>query len=103
VIVLRTKSRQEKILATNLSPPELAASFHLVTCTRFYAGRKAMVELPLFPGYLFLRGSLDDAFPPIARSALPDYHGAQSRQIDEELTNLHMALCVNSTLIPSPI
>ena len=54
-IVLRTKSRHEKILAADLHAAGKGCFLPLVTCKRFYAGREATVELPLFPGYVFCR------------------------------------------------
>jgi len=102
-IVLRTISRQEKILATDLNSQGIGCFLPMMTCTRFYAGRKARVELPLFPGYLFLRGSLDDAYTADRKKRVAQIITVNDqRQIDDELTNLHIALCVNSTLNPFP-
>jgi transcription termination/antitermination protein NusG len=102
-IVLRTKSRQEKILAADLAAAGVGCFLPLVNCTRFYAGRKAVVEIPLFPGYVFLRGSLDDAYEADRKKRVAQIISVHDqRQIDEELTNLHLALCVNSSLNPYP-
>jgi transcription antitermination factor NusG len=60
--VLRTKSRQEKILADELRAMRIACFLPQIRQARYYGRRKAYVELPLFPGYLFLRGTLDQAY-----------------------------------------
>ncbi|HEV2294266.1 MAG TPA: transcription termination/antitermination NusG family protein [Tepidisphaeraceae bacterium] len=101
--VLRTKARQEKILAQDLEARGIRHFLPLVTCTKFYGGRRARVELPLFPGYLFLRGDLDHAYTAdrthrIAQIIrVPDQH-----QIDRDLRNIHLALGADATLDPFP-
>src|SRR5213082_2843888 len=60
--VLHTKSRQEKVLASELLARDVANYLPLRRVARLHAGRKVTVEEPLFPGYVFLRGSMDDAF-----------------------------------------
>ena len=101
--VLRTRSRQEKILSQDLSAKRVAHFLPLVTGTKYYGGRRARVELPLFPGYLFLRGTLDDAYA-VDRSGrvaqiilVPN-----QRRIDEELRNIHGALNSNAVVNPYP-
>src|SRR5262245_45462098 len=59
--VLRTKCRQEKILFAELQAIGVGAYLPLISEVRFYAGRKAKVEVPIFPGYVFLRGSIEQA------------------------------------------
>jgi hypothetical protein len=60
--VLHTRSRQEKALAEDLTGMGIACFLPLVRQIRFHGGRKAVVELPLFPSYLFLRGAAEDAY-----------------------------------------
>ena len=101
--VLRTRSRQEKILSQDLSAKNVAHFLPLITCTKYYGGRRARVEVPLFPGYLFLHGSLDDAYA-VDRSGrvaqiilVPN----QAR-LNDELRNIHIALSSNAVLNPYP-
>lgn len=47
--VLRTRSRQEKILANDLRSRGIASFLPIVTRTKYYGARKASVELPVFP------------------------------------------------------
>ncbi len=60
--VLHTKSRQEKSVARDLRAMGVGHYLPLVRSVRYYGRRKAAVEVPLFPGYVFLRGERDDAF-----------------------------------------
>lgn len=61
-IVLHAKSRQEKALAEDLSARGLELYLPLIRSVRYYGRRKAKVELPLFPGYVFLHGEREDGF-----------------------------------------
>ena len=60
--VLHTKSRQEKVVAAELGAMGIAYYLPLVRQVRYYGRRKAKVAMPLFPGYLFLRGSLEQVY-----------------------------------------
>lgn len=59
--VLHTRPRQEKALAQDLMERGLDHFLPLQQTVRYYGKRKFRVELPLFSGYLFLRGSLEQA------------------------------------------
>ena len=58
--IVRTRARQEKILARELLARDIAAYLPLQTVTRRYGQRSVEVESPLFPRILFLYGSQDD-------------------------------------------
>jgi len=60
--VLQTKSRQEKLLRESLEARGMRVYLPLVEVQRNYGGRRAKVELPLFPGYLFLQGTLEEMY-----------------------------------------
>ena len=60
--VLQTKSRQEKALALQMGRLGLWSYLPLVSRVRYYGRRKARVSIPLFPGYLFMRGDIDHAY-----------------------------------------
>jgi transcription antitermination factor NusG len=55
--VAHVRSRQEKVLARHIAPLEVP--FYLPLCEngRRRGGRRFVSHLPLFPGYLFFRGS----------------------------------------------
>jgi transcription antitermination factor NusG len=60
--VLRTRARQEKILAADLAANRIACFLPLRRVERSYCNQRFSVELPMFPGYMFLRGTRDDAY-----------------------------------------
>ena len=102
--VLHTSSRQEKILSDTLTAMGVHHFLPLSKQTRYYGKRKATVDLPLFPSYLFLLGTLDDAYQAdrtgrVARIIpVPD-----QEQLDGELRNLHLALSKNASLDHYPL
>jgi transcription antitermination factor NusG len=60
--VVHTKSRQEKALAEYLESRQIEHYLPLVRRVKYYGRRKFAVSMPLFPGYLFLRGGLEEAY-----------------------------------------
>ncbi|UCE58724.1 MAG: UpxY family transcription antiterminator [Phycisphaerales bacterium] len=58
--VLHTKARNEKALSGTLERLEIQHFLPLVRYKRLYGGRIRRVEIPLFPGYVFLCGSDED-------------------------------------------
>ena len=102
--VLHTSSRQEKILSDTLRAMGVCHFLPLVNQTRYYGKRKATIELPLFPSYVFLFGTLDEAYEAdrtgrIAR-IIPVI---DQRQLDRELRTLHLALSQNAVLDRYPL
>lgn len=60
--VLQTLARQEKALALDLAAMRIEHYLPLQPSVRYYGKRKLTTDLPVFPGYLFLRGTLDQAY-----------------------------------------
>lgn len=58
--VLHTKSRNEKSVAADLSNHGIAHFLPLAKCVRRFGARVRHVEIPLFPGYVFLCGTEAD-------------------------------------------
>lgn len=101
--VLRTRSRQEKMLSADLSARGIEHYLPLVRRVQIYGGRKFNVELPLFPGYLFLRGSLDDAYSADrTRRVAQIIRVTDQQQLTWELRNLRLALEGTEDLDPYP-
>jgi transcription antitermination factor NusG len=101
--VLRTKSRQEKALANDLRSRGIASFLPLLTATKYYGGRKALVEFPVFPGYLFLRGEVDDAYEADRTHRVAQIiKVVNQKRLERELRNIHLALCGHAPLDPYP-
>ena len=96
-------SRQEKSLSRDLQAMGVAHYLPLVRQVRSYGKRKAVVEEPLFPGYLFLLGSLDDAYVADRTKRVANIIKVTNQdRIEWELRNLQLALARTATLNPFP-
>ena len=101
--LLHTKSRQEKVVAADLAAMGIAYYLPLVRQVRYYGRRKAKVALPLFPGYVFLRGSLDQVYAADRTKRVANIITVNAqKQLDWELRNLHLALSKDAALTPFP-
>jgi transcription antitermination factor NusG len=101
--IVRTRARQEKILARQLMAMSVPAFLPLIQKVRFYAGIKAMVELPLFPGYVFLRGSKDDAYAADRTRRVAQVITVTNQlRLETELRSLYLALQGRVPLDPYP-
>lgn len=58
-LVLRTRSRHENVVEQVLQQKQIAAYLPKRQVMRCWQGRKRAVEMPLFPGYLFVRPRAD--------------------------------------------
>ena len=97
--VLHVKPRQEKCVADTLEAMNTRYYLPLTRQVRYYGTRRAVVESPLFPGYLFLRGSIDDAYDADrTRRVVQVIRVIDQRHINWELENLYVALSRNAPL-----
>lgn len=60
--LLHTKSRQEKKVAETLQQLRVGVFLPVGRRPRYFGRRKVFVDLPLFSGYVFMRGRREDAF-----------------------------------------
>ena len=97
--VLQSKSRQEKALASTLMANNIDHYLPLVRKARYYGRRKVSVDAPLFPGYVFLNGSLEQTYDAdrtkrVAR-IIPV---ADQIQLGREIRSIREALAQEATL-----
>ena len=101
--VLRMRSRQEKILAADLRARNICHFLPTIRVERLYCNRRITVELPLFVGYLFLRGSFDDAyFADRTGRVAQIIQVSDQPRLDWELNNLAQVLGLNTKIDPYP-
>jgi transcription antitermination factor NusG len=101
--VLHTKSRQEKALSADLTAMRLSHYLPLMRQIRHYGRHKTTVEIPLFGGYLFLRGTLDVAYEADrTRRVAHIIRVPNQQQLQWELVNLHLALESGNDVTPYP-
>jgi transcription antitermination factor NusG len=101
--LLRTKSRQEKVIASDLYARGVLHFLPLMLAVRYYGNKKAVVELPLFPGYVFLRGSLDDAYALDRAGRIAQIMPiGDQRKVNWELKNIAFALSHEAEVFQYP-
>lgn len=101
--VLHTKSRQEKALAEDLTRAKVGHFLPVGVFARRYGNRKAKVELPLFSGYLFLRGTVEDTYLANRTKRVARIIEVKDQsKLEWELNNLHLALQHKVPIDPFP-
>ena len=101
--LMHTRSRQEKALSETLFAHGIAHFLPLATVSRSHGGRRVSVELPLFPGYVFLKGSLDEAYiADRTKRVAGIIQVVDQVRISQELRSLAQALASRVQLDPYP-
>lgn len=101
--VLHTRPRQEKTVAADLQAMGLPHFLPLVRHTRVHGHRKNVVDLPLFPGYVFLRGQKDDAYRADRTGRIVHILDVPNQEhLHWELSNIKLALEQQVPLDPFP-
>jgi len=101
--VIHTKPRQEKALANSLSQMKIAFFLPLLCQTRIYGHRRRRVEIPLFSGYLFLRGSVEATYAALdTRRAVRAIRVVDQDTFDHEMKQIDLALRGQGVLDPYP-
>jgi transcription antitermination factor NusG len=91
--VLHVKSRQEKALSQELASLSIQHYLPLMVTRRMRGQQKIVVEKPVFPGYIFLRGPVDDAYrADRTRRVAKILRVADQARLNSELFNLEFAL-----------
>ncbi|HWE97975.1 MAG TPA: transcription termination/antitermination NusG family protein [Tepidisphaeraceae bacterium] len=100
--LLRVRSNQEKPLADTLAAMGVGHFLPLVRRARYWGRRKAVVEEPLFAGYVFLRGAVDDVYrADRTRRVASIVRVSDQRRLDWELRNIRLALAGDAALLPT--
>jgi transcription antitermination factor NusG len=101
--VLHVRSRQEKALSDDLAAMRIAHYLPLVSRMKHHGSRRVTVEMPLFPGYLFLRGTLEEAYGADRTKRVAHIlYVSDQKQMEWELRNLRLALSKEAALDPYP-
>ena len=91
--VLHTLSRQEKALAESLEKRRVEVFLPLVKEKRSHGRRRVVVERPLFPGYVFLRGTVEEAYEADRTKRVANLiEVADQAALGWELSNIRLAL-----------
>lgn len=101
--VIQTRPRQEKALSRALTAADIPHEPLIMRREALHGGRKRIVEAPLFPSYLFMKGPREHAF-----FAVSTRRGARIIEVEDqagleaELTQLREALTRGVALDPFP-
>jgi len=97
--VLHTKSRQEKVLAKELTSMGIENYLPLLKSVRYHGGRKAVVEAPMFSSYVFLHGTLEDAYrADRTRFVAQIIKVVDQEKLEAELHNIQLALAQDAPM-----
>lgn len=102
--VAYTKARHEKKVATHLELKRVEVFLPLYETTHFWNGRRAALRLPLFPGYVFVRTSLQDRLRVLEAPGLIQLISSRGTPIalpDDEVERLRT--CVSLGFEPEPV
>lgn len=99
--VLHTKSRQEKWVAGYLARRGIEHFLPTLRQTRYHGRRPAVVAAPMFPGYVFLRGTREQAFAADRTRRLAQIIDvADQDRLAHELGQIRLALSREAELVP---
>ena len=91
--LVHTKSRNEKALAAHLDRRGIDYFLPLVRPGQHNGGHQASIEIPLFPGYLFLRGGDEQRYVTLTtHRAAAVLNVFEQERLTAELATLHRAI-----------
>lgn len=99
-----TCARHEKAVARQLDAREVESFLPLYQAVHFWNGRRAEVQVPLFPGYVFLRVSLHERRRVLQVPGVVQLVGVQGRPTpiaDSEIETMRQ-LCSHPRALPHP-
>ena len=92
-MVLHTRARQEKAVARHLAAAGVKHDPPLVERITVTRGRKHRAEIPLFTGYVFLKGEKQDAYDAISTKRVASFIEVRDEaRLEEELRQIHEAI-----------
>jgi len=101
--VLHTRSRQEKVVAADLEARKTHCYLPTVEAVRYYGRRKQKVTLPLFPGYVFMHGQIEQAYAIDRHRGLVQVLKVPDQQpLTENLCAIQAASAAGAVLDPHP-
>lgn len=99
-LVLHCRPKQEQCVVDALCARKVYAYAPKIESVRFYGKRKVKRKCPIFPGYVFLKGSREDAYEvDRTRGVVQIIDPPDQEQLEWELTNLRFALEVDAPLV----
>ena len=102
-MVLHTKARQEKAVARYLRAAGAVFYLPLITRITLIRNRKLRSQVPLFPGYVFLSGDLEDGYAAVSTKRVCQIiKVADQNRLTDELEQIRDALDRGAELYQCP-
>ena len=102
-MVLHTKSRQEKAVARYLTAAGAVHYLPLIERVTLVRGRKLRSRVPLFPGYVFLSGEVEDGYAAISTKRVCNVIQVWDQaRLSDDLWHIHEALDRGAELYHCP-
>jgi transcription antitermination factor NusG len=102
-MLAHTKPRQEKTLGESLEAAGIACFVPLVRQVRFYAHRKRVSDLPLFPSYAFVFATSDEKYKILATKRIAQLIPVVDQtKFEHELSQIDLAIGGGAPLDPYP-
>ncbi len=101
--VAYTKARHEKKVAAHLEMKQVEVFLPLYKTTHIWNKRRAVLHLPLFPGYVFVRTSLEDRLRVLEAPGLIQLVGSRGAPValpDAEVEQLRACLSLGFNAEP---
>jgi transcriptional antiterminator RfaH len=99
--VIHTLARQEKALARDFTARGVEHYLPLQPSVRYYGKRKLTSHLPIFPGYVFLRSTLDQAYEADRTQRVARIiEVSDQKRLESELAQIKKALEAGVILTP---
>jgi transcriptional antiterminator RfaH len=99
--VLQTRPRQEKTVAGLLDGSSSVPFLPVVRRVMHYGHRRRTVEIPLFSGYLFVLGTLEETYAAIgSRRAVRPLRVTDERRLSHELVQIRRAMAGEAEFSP---
>jgi len=97
--VLHTRARNEKATAADLTRLGIQNFLPLIRYRRRYGGKRRRVEIPLFPGYLFLCGERSDREEALRTNRVAHILDVSDQaRLREDLRQIHRVVTSDETV-----
>jgi len=99
--LVHTKPRQEKALGVDLLSCEVGFYLPLIERKSVSRGRTRVARVPLFPGYVFIRGSSEDRLQALKTNRVLTAHGVpDGEQLRKDLLRFAELIELGAPLLP---
>lgn len=101
--LVHTRANHERVLARRLETMGIDVYLPMVSVKRRRHGRSSVSEIPLFTGYMFLRGGQDERYAAMTTNRAAAIHYVRDQhQLATSIDNIRRAIESGETVDPFP-